>query len=146
MGAGLQHDSGEAVNPAFIRFLLGDESATTLEAIRAQAMRWVMQAGEDRPIHLNRMLGLGGPRLVRAELRHHHLGQAMGLMPGPTSWRQRVQLAEAVRTFEARRWPTWRKLDAPPPHASTVDQILWAARQFGPLAATPEAYLDLSEP
>lgn len=128
----------------FLRFLLGDDSLDVLQAIRADGLRWAMQE-RDRAMPLNRMMGLGGPRLVRADLRRHHLVQALRLMDAPTSWGRRKQLAEAARVFEARRWPIWGKLDTPPPHASEVDCHLWNARQYGALATAPHTYLELGE-
>lgn len=127
---------------AFIRFLMGDQSREVLQAIRADGLRWLEQQ-VDRPLPLERMLGIGRPRSVRAELRHIHLRAAANLLDAPTRWKRCCALAEACRTFEARRWPIWRHLSAPPAHASPVDAELWHARQFGALAEKPHSFLDV---
>lgn len=128
--------------PAIIRLINGDESPTVLAELRAGVLRWAAQTG-DKPLHLERVLGLGGPRSVRAELRRMHLLRAAELLPGPKKWDRCRQLAEACRLFENRRWPAWRGQDEPPEHATDLDRVLWDARQHGELACSPENYLDL---
>lgn len=128
--------------PAVILFLLADESQATLAALRTAMLGYYLQEG-DAPLALHRCLGTGGPCAVRATLRRTHLLRAAAMLPGPTSWKRCTQLAEACRIFEVRRWPAWHKLDSPPGHATELDRVLMAARQFGSLACTPEAYLGL---
>lgn len=125
--------------------LEGQPSPEALAWLAAGIRRWLEQEGADRPRPLHRVLGLGGPRLVRAELRRYHLARALELMPGPTSWRKRQQLAEACRLFEVRTWPAWQR-HGRPESMSDLQRLLLSAREHGPLACTPEAYLDLSEP
>ena len=128
--------------PAILRFIDGDESAAVLAELRAGMLRWAAQAG-DKPLPLQRVLGLGGPSIVRAELKRMHLLRAAELLPGPGRWRRCQQLADACRLFEFRRWPVWCGLDSPPERASDIERVLFEARQFGPLACTPENYLTL---
>jgi hypothetical protein len=122
--------------------MLGDEGPDTLTALRAAMIGYYLQEG-DKPLPLHRCLGTGGARVTRAALRRHHLLRAAATLPGPTSWARCKQLAEACRIFEVRRYPTWRRMDSPPGHASELDRVLWSARQFGQLACTPEAYTEL---
>jgi hypothetical protein len=129
---------------AALDFLAGNTSPEVLVELRAQMLRWVEQAGE-RSLPLHRFIGLGVPRFTRIALRNHHLLRVAAMLPGPTSWKRCEQLADACRIFENRRYPAWRaqKLDSPPDHATEIDRELWEARQFGPLACSPENYLDL---
>jgi len=129
---------------AALDFLAGNTSPEVLVELRAEILRWAEQTG-DRSLPLHRFIGLGGPRSTRIDLRNHHLRHAAAMLPGPTSWKRCEQLADACRTFENRRYPAWRaqQLDAPPDHATEIDRTLWAARQFGPLACSPENYIDL---
>lgn len=127
----------------FLREVLsGQPSPESLAWLAAGARRWLEQE-VDRPLPLERMLGIGRPRSVRAEMRRHHLRAAAALLDAPTRWKRCVELAEACRAFEARRWPVWRRLDAPPAHASPVDVELWRARQFGALAQEANSFLDV---
>jgi hypothetical protein len=129
------------MTPAAIAFMQGDTSPEVLAELRAAMLRWSEQAG-DKPLGLNRCMGLGGPRAVRIELRLKHLVDAAAVLPGPSHWARCQQLAEAARAFEIRRWPRWKKLDAPPPDARPVDVHLWHARRVGEeLPQTPEAYI-----
>lgn len=130
------------MTPAALAFMHGDTSPEVLADMRASLLRWAEQTG-DKPLGLHRCLSLGGPRNTRASLRNHHLQLAAAMLPGPSSWARCQQLAEACRTFEARRFQAWKKLDAIPDRASELDRVLWNARQFGELACTPENYIDL---
>lgn len=130
--------------PRHLAELLRGEPSPECVAWLASGLRRWLEQETDRALPLHRVLGLGGPRLVRADLRRHHLARALELMPGPTSWRKRVQLAEACRLFEVRTWPAWKR-HGQPETVSEVQRILMAAREYGPLPTTPEAMLALSE-
>lgn len=126
------------MTPAAIRFLQGDDSIVVLAELRAAMLRWSEQT-DDKPLALNRYVGLGTPRATRIALRDELLRDAAALMTG-SRWARCRHLAEMARAFNVRRWPTWRRFGIPG-DASSVDILLYRACGLGePLPKTPEAF------
>lgn len=123
------------MQPAFIRFLLGDRSPEVLDAVQADGLRWAEQTG-GRPTPLNQYLGMGGPRAARILLRDALLVEAADLLDEGTRWARCCRLAEMARAFNVRRYPIWRRHGLPA-DASAVDVLLFRACEFGePLPET----------
>jgi hypothetical protein len=130
--------------PAAVRFLLGDESVDTLADLRAAMLRWSAQTCE-KPVGLNRCLGLSTPRATRIDLRDALLAQAAELLTG-TRWARCKELAELARTFNARRYVSWKRAGIPTT-ASAIDVLLYRACEHGdPLPQTAEHYLNILPP
>jgi hypothetical protein len=129
------------MHPAAIAFMLGDTSPEVLAELRAAMVRWSEQTG-DRPLPLNRVCGMGGPRSTRIDLRNALMLEAWALLEG-TCWRRCKGLAEMARTFNVRLWPIWRR-DGIPADASAVEILLFRACEFGePLPVTPHGWRDI---
>lgn len=127
----------------------GEVSPDGVRALQAMALRWLFDPAAPR-LGIHRLLGWGGPRMARTELRNELLIEADALlaaqMPHDAShWARCQRIAESTRAFEARRWPSWRKSDAPPEYAGAVDRLLFSARQLSgsDLPQTPEAFLSI---
>lgn len=131
-----------AVTPLVIAFMQGDTSAEALSEVRARLLQWTAQRDED-PIHLNRMLGLGSPLRTRIALRDAHLVQAAELLTG-SRWSRCKALAELARTFNARRYDSWKRAGIPA-KAGEVDVLLFHACEIAgaPLPQTSEQYLNI---
>lgn len=122
------------MQPAALAFLSGDTSPEVLDELRATMLRWAEQTG-DRPLPLNRYLGMGGPRATRLAMRDALLVEAAELLDG-TRWTRCCQLADMAHAFNVRRWPIWRRHGIPA-GASAVDVLLFRACEFGePLPGT----------
>lgn len=131
-------------DPPAVRFLAGDSDAALLADLRASILRWAEQQ-DDRPLPLNRLLGLRSPRATRQALRDALLADAAALLDG-TRWSRCKQIAELARAFNARRFSVWSRAGVPE-SASAVDRLLYRAREQGePLPETPEQYLNILPP
>lgn len=129
------------MQPAFIRFLLGDRSPEVLDAIQADGLRWIEQTG-DRPLPLNRCMGTGGPRAARIMLRDAILLDALELLEGEP-WARYQQLAKMARAFNVRRYPCWQRAGIPD-DAKDIDMLLFQACEFGePPPETPHGWREL---
>ena len=115
---------------AALEFLLGDESAETLAALRGGFIRYAAHDGAGSAISLNRYIGLPvSPAKIRLTLRDQLLRQAGALIEAPTPWIRAGVLAEAVRCFERRKWRLgWRHLEEPPLRATAMEALLFRAR------------------
>jgi hypothetical protein len=127
--------------PDTIAFMQGDSTPEVLAEVRAAMMLWAKQTDE-KPLGLNRCIGLGTPRTTRITLRDSLLREAAALLSG-SRWARCRQLAELARAFNTRRWPTWRCVGVPG-DASAVDVLLFRACELGePLPESPERFLSV---
>lgn len=130
------------MQPAVVRFLLGDDSPLVLEDVRAAWLRWAAQDGGARLVGLHRYLGSGGPLATRLALRDALLAEAAGLLPGPGDWDRARQLYEAARAYLVRRHDTWNRLGIPAT-AAPIDVLIRRAMTFEDLPQSAEGYYAL---
>lgn len=90
----------DMVPGAVFRFIRRDKGPEVLAELRRRFLAWLA-------------------------LRDHYLTEAAALLEGPSTWQRCRQLAGAARAFEVRRWPIWRRLDAPPSHARACRPSIW---------------------
>ena len=114
-----------------LRFLSGDRSAETLDALAAGLAAWVR--GEPGPT----------PAQFRQAMRDRYIRHAGYEIEADSSWSRACQLAERVKVFELRRWPDWERFSEVPRHADGVDALLWQARRLGDLPKSPRALFRL---
>ena len=126
---------------AIDRFLSGDTSPETLDALRYAVTRWMLDADTGPALH--RVLGLGTRRAARRERRDALLREAASLLTGST-WERARDLSAAAREFEARRWRRWRYVGVPDT-ASRLEALLFEARQLGAIALTARHYFNVLE-
>ena len=115
------------------RFLAGDTSDETLAEVRARIHAWLTD--DPRGPSLERRLALGTRRSARLARRDAILRAAAATIPG-SPWSRATGLAQAVRAFEARRWPRWRIIGVPE-SAAPIDRLLFAARSLDSIPSTP---------
>jgi len=108
-----------------LRFLAGDRSSSTLDALEAGMRAWL--DGEPLPTRCQ----------FRQAMRDRYIRHAGYAIEARSSWDRAGVLAERVKSFEILRWPAWQHFTEPPRQADGVDALLWQARQYGPLPTTP---------
>lgn len=95
----------------------------------------------DAALRVGGAAGLEGARnRYRRARRDRHLRLAHSLVTAGGPWSRCVALAEAVERFEARIWPRWQHLAAPPEGCAEINAHLFHARRLNgrPLPATAE--------
>jgi hypothetical protein len=114
----------------------------------AALQQWAMS---DTPLEV--ALGLAGaPGVDAARTRHRravrnaHLRTAYALVPGPTPWAKATALAREIGRYQARAWPRWGHLAAPPPAAERLRTELFLAARAHPLPTTARALFGICAP
>lgn len=128
--------------PAYLRFLQGDESRETLDAVREEAKGWLFQPECDRPIGLHRFHGLGGPRVTRRMMRDRVLAEIVAMFPGMSAWQRACLLAEEARSLQKLKAGQWREHSSPPKEASSIQAGLLEAMRFDELPESAEGWLN----
>lgn len=130
--------SGSDVHDAERRFLAGDRSARTLDALHAEMVAWL----DGRPVPTRRHLRDGWVREA-ALLLLAETDNRLDLDDSITAISCR--LADAVETLEAVHWPAWQWFDHAPRHADPLQRALWHARKIAgePLPASARQYRNI---
>jgi len=129
---------------AALRFLSGDRSSETLDALEAGLRRWAAQEGAGDAIAVNRYIGLpASPCKLRKALRDDCLRRAAALIPAPTPWARASALAEESRLFRLRKWNLWQHLDMAPLRATPIQALLFEARKCAALPTTTRQFHNL---
>lgn len=107
--------------------------------------RWLRAAGA---VSLQRCLHLPErPAGLRRAIGRRWMREACSALPaGLTPWQAATVLADAARRFDARTWPCWRSLAAPPVTATRLEVTMFYARRSraAPLPSTAQAYIALT--
>lgn len=117
------------------RLLLGEPAGSVGDWLRQGVRTWLLAGGA---LPLERCLLLPSPRRVAIMTRDYWLAAA-----GDMLGNRAAALYRAACDFEARAWPAWRHLSAPPRYASKLEGALFYARQAAPFPGTRRQYANI---
>lgn len=108
----------------WLDFIAGDTRPHTLAVIRAQVLAWGRFAKDAKSAPPINILGFSTPGQFRRALVARLLNEAARHFKG-SAWARAGKLAEAIRVFEVRRWPKYRRELVAPDCLGAVDRLLF---------------------
>ncbi|MFW5453527.1 hypothetical protein [Thioalkalivibrio sulfidiphilus] len=108
--------AGEPLPVDAVELVAGAVDAMEAGAEPAEAFGLALAPGEESP-----------HRTLARERRDAFLAAALFATEGATPWARARGLADAVRDFQGRQWPRWRRLPEPPGNATPQQRALYQA-------------------